>query len=553
MKHKIIPMILCLLLCMAFTPAAAFADNAKTAPDGIWTDYAAANFAEGSGTKDDPYQIATPEQLAKLAADINSGVGDKTHSKEHFKLTADLDLSAHRWIPIGTGPGANSFHSFSGYFDGNGKTISGLYVDESQYSAGLFGHFSGYEIKNLTIKDGYVKTGSGDRDGAGILIGSATEGYGMSISVENCSVSGTVESDSVATGGLAGYNSYGSYENCTADVTINGGGKAGGFVGEEFNGKYTDCVAKGKVNGSWSVGGFVGVLFFESEIEHCASYGKVTATNWNCGGFTGYVENGVKIKECVAFSDVESKVDGFEPKAGGFAGTIDGANGGNTISNSHAAGTLTMASSDYKAGGFAAVLVGSNSFNSCSFDVEKNAGLKAIGGETSADVDGVAASSTQVVKANICSDYDYKHEGTLVEGKDATCTEDGWKAYYKCEACGSLYANDDLTEMIDNPEVIKATGHEFGEWKVTKEATATEKGEKERTCSKCQLVEKADIPATGATDPVTDDISKSDSAKDNTDKSAETGDDSNIALYGILALLAAGGAAGAVIGRRRKA
>ena len=43
------------------------------APDGIWTDSAATTFAGGSGTKDDPYQIATPEQLAKLAADVNSG------------------------------------------------------------------------------------------------------------------------------------------------------------------------------------------------------------------------------------------------------------------------------------------------------------------------------------------------------------------------------------------------------------------------------------------------------------------------------------------------
>lgn len=546
MKHKIIPMILCLMLCMAFMPAAAYADNAKTAPEGKWTDSAADKFAGGSGTAEDPYQIATPEQLAKLAADINSGVGDKTHSKEHFKLTENLDLTAHRWIPIGTGPGANSFHSFSGYFDGNGKTISGLYVDESQYSAGLFGHFSGYEIKNLTIKDGYVKTGSGDRDGAGILIGSATEGYGMSISVENCSVSGTVESDSVVTGGLAGYNSYGSYKNCTADVTLNGAGKAGGFVGEDFSGTYRGCVAKGKVSGSWSVGGFAGILFYESNVEHCASYGKVTATNWNCGGFAGYVENGVRISECVAFSDVESKVDRFEPKLGGFAGTVNGSDGENTISNSHAAGTITMASSDYKAGGFAATLMGSNSFHSCSFDVEKNAGIKAVGGAASTDVDGVAEGSTQAVKANICKDYNNKHELRHVSEKAATCTEDGYKEYVICDACGTMYdAESDLMTIIAAPQVIKATGHKFGEWKINKEATATEKGEKERICSRCQFVEKVEIPATGG-------ASTADPAKDNADKSAKTGDDSTPALYGLLALLAAGCAAG-MLYRRRKA
>ena len=551
MKHKIIPMILCLLLCMAFTPAAAFADNAKTAPDGIWTDYAADKFEGGSGTKDDPYQIATAEQLAKLAKEVNSGIYGQTHSGEYFKLTKGIDLSAHRWIPIGSGT-ARSNHAFSGYFDGNNNTITGLYVDESKekYSAGLFGNFSGYEIKNLKIKDAYVKTASGeDTENAGILIGSATQGYGMTKNVTSCSVSGTVESDNARTGGLAGYNSYGSYENCTADVTINGAGRAGGFVGEDFSGKYKDCVAKGQVNGVWSVGGFAGVLFFESDVNHCASYGKVTATNWNCGGFAGYVENNVKISECVAFSNVESKVNSFDPKTGGFAGTVNGTDGENTISNSHAAGTITMASSDYKAGGFAAALESSNSFNSCSFDVEKNAGIKAIGGETSADIEGVSAGSTQAVKANICSDYDHKHELRHVSEKPATCIEDGYKAYVICDACGTMYdVESDLTKIIDAPEVIKAMGHKFGEWKVTKEATATEKGEKERVCSRCQFVEKAEIPAigtTGATDPAKD-------TKDNTDKSAETGDDSNAALYGLLALLAVGGAAGTLY-RKRKA
>ena len=525
MKHKIIPMIVCLMLCVALMPAAAFADSAKTtpaAPPGIWTDHAAEGFAGGSGTAEDPYLIETPEQLAKLAADINSGVGDKTHSKEHFQLTADLDLSAHRWIPIGTSITTPSFRPFFGYFNGNGKIITGMYVDESESgkNAGLFGNITGILLENITIKNGYVKASTengNDNDGAGILIGSATVSGGQNLGtkVQNCSVNGIVENVNGRAGGLAGYNAYSTYKNCTADVTINGAGTAGGFVGEDFSGKYKGCVAKGKVNGAWSV-----------------------------GGFAGHIRTNVQISNCVAFSDVESKVDGVETKTGGFAGTVDGTNGKNTISNSHAAGTITMASSDYKAGGFAAVLSGRNSFNSCSFDVEKNAGLKAKGGKEAeaADIEGVSAGSTQAVKANICRDYDYNHKGTLVEGKDATCTEDGWKAYYKCEACGSLYANDDLTEMIDNPEVIKATGHEFGEWKVTKEATATEKGEKERVCSRCQLVEKADIPATGTADP----------AKSNADKSAETGDASNPALYGLLALLAAGGAAGTLY-RKRKA
>ena len=540
MRNKIVYVLLCLMLCVAFIPAAAFADSeTPTVPATEWSDNAATAFAGGSGTEADPYLIEKPEQLAKLAADINSGVVDLDHSREYFKLTKDIDLSAHRWIPIGSGSANGSFHAFSGYFDGNDKTITGLRVDESDdhFSAGLFGNFTGYEIKNLKIKDAYVKTESGDdTENAGILIGSAAQGYGMTTSVKNCSVSGIVESGSARTGGLAGYNSYGTYENCTADVKVKGAGKAGGFVGEDFSGTYKNCTAEGNVSGSWSVGGFAGVLFSESKADHCAAQGKVTASDWNAGGFAGYVEEGVTISNCVAAGDVESTVDGWDPKVGGFAGTVDGHSKANTVSNSHAAGKVTSASKDIKAGGFAGALIETNNFASCSFDVEKNAALKAAGGNEAAEIEGVEAASTQKVKANVCRDYYGKHELKEVTGKAANCLEDGVETYWMCDNCGSMYSDKEQMTMITEPVVIKATGHKFGEWKVIKEATASEKGEKQRTCQVCQFVEKAEIPAAGA--PVND-------------KSAATGDSSMPILYGILALAALAGA-GAVIVTRKK-
>ena len=118
-------------------------------------------------------------------------------------LVNDLDLSVHRWIPIGGGAQANggSTYSFHGDFDGNGKTIRDLYVDESgrEFSAVLFGCYTGGMIKNLTVEDAYVKTEGeydedyyGYREAAGILIGDGTQGYGQETLVENCHVSGTV-------------------------------------------------------------------------------------------------------------------------------------------------------------------------------------------------------------------------------------------------------------------------------------------------------------------------------------------------------------------------
>lgn len=501
---------------------------AKDAPNGIWTDYAATDFAGGSGIAEDPWQIETAEQLAKLAVDVNSGIVDKTHAKEYFVLTADLDLSAHRWIPIGYGDSNDSFHAFSSYFNGNNKTITGLYVDETQegVSAGLFGNFSGYELKNIILSDAYVKASCKDRNAAGVLIGNASQGYGMSISVSDCKVSGTVENTNALSGGLVGYNSYGTYKDCVVDVEVIGGGKSGGFIGEDFNGIYQNCIVKGNVRGSWSVGGFAGVLFFESGVNKCASYGKVTASDWNVGGFAGYVESDVEIKNSVAFGDVESIVTDFEPKVGGFAGTNDGS----TITKSHSSGKITSSSKTYSPGGFVGNPNSNGIFIDNSFDVEKNPNLKAMGGSDSTDLTGVQTSTTKDVLSNICEDYYGEHDwndtmsvdkeatctesgeksfhcrrcdvtsGTqiidpkghhlqLVEEKPATCTEDGFEEYWKCEDCGLMYSDSNMINSISEPIVIKATGHKFGNWQIVREATEKQEGEQKRVCEVCKYEE----------------------------------------------------------------
>lgn len=154
---------LLLAVCMAFilAPITVRADVTTEK----WTDFAAADFAGGSGTKEEPYQIATPEQLAKLAADVNSGVPGQIHSGEYFKLTAPIDLSGKRWIPIGYGNASSK--SFSGYFDGNNQVIMGLYVDErgNNVCAGLFGVVVAISdetvLKNISIENAEIYAGYG--------------------------------------------------------------------------------------------------------------------------------------------------------------------------------------------------------------------------------------------------------------------------------------------------------------------------------------------------------------------------------------------------------
>lgn len=464
-KKRTLSLLLSMIVCIAMVPVAVFATGeGSTAvtpaaePAGVWSDYAATDFAGGTGNVDDPYQIATAGQLAKLAADINSGKGDKeyTHSGEYFILTENIDLSAHRWVPIGYYV-INEGHQFSAYFNGNNKKITGLYVKEERddYSAGLFGAVGGITIENVIIENGYVEANGQ----AGILVGNATQAYGCNKQFINCTVSGTVKNSSSTedgrqSGGLVGYNSYGSYENCTADVTVIGGGKTGGFAGEDFAGTYKNCIAKGKVSGAWSVGGFAGVLFSGTTVEKCASYGNVEAKDWNVGGFAGYIEENVKVNNCVSFGNVTSAVVGWAPKIGGFAGTV---NNNSKITNSHAAGVLTKAHETIDARGFAGVNDAST-YENCSFDVEKNTGIKAVGtadnnGSEGTDVGGVTGGSTQIVRSNICKDYENKHVLVKVEAKEATTAEAGNKEHWKCENCGTLYSDEAGNTAVSEAEI----------------------------------------------------------------------------------------------------
>jgi hypothetical protein len=108
-----------------------------------------AQFAGGSGSASDPYQIATPAQLAAMDAYANS-------EGLHFELTADIDLASYLgdatdvgnpgWLPIGSGSGA----AFLGNFNGNNHTISGLWVSRpADTSVGLFASIKSKDFRDL--------------------------------------------------------------------------------------------------------------------------------------------------------------------------------------------------------------------------------------------------------------------------------------------------------------------------------------------------------------------------------------------------------------------
>ena len=90
------------------------------------------------------------------------------------------------------------------------------------------------------------------------------------------------------------------------------------------------------------------------------------------------------------------------------------------------------------------------------------------------------------------------HDLNKTEAVEATCTDKGNIEYYICSTCGKYYSdNQGNTEIAEDSWIIDATGHSYGEWEITKEATCMEDGSKERTCSTCKEVEKETIAATG--------------------------------------------------------
>ena len=447
-----------LAVCMVITMNAVRAYADSGVQDTKWDDYAATEFAGGTGTKDDPYRIENGEQLAKLAKDVSAR---NTHKGEYFRLEKDVDLSAHRWIPIGD-YGGISYTSFEGFLDGNCKTISGMVVDQSKdkQSAGLFGHISnataGNEVgvKDLIIAnaalyvDESIMVGPAQDVSAGILVAGAmvNSGYKGTGVFENISVSGTITVKATngynKIGGLIGEDSRCIVRNCATDVTITGASNTGGMTGISCNTTFENCTAKGRISGLWGLGGFVGYATTsngndkttESTFTNCIADVAVKASDWNVGGFVGFAEFGT-FKNSASFGTVTSTVTGWEPRAGGFVGCA----GNVTFVNCHSASLVTCDRKD-TCGGFAGKFVVGTTAG-CSFDNQKNANLNGIG--TNDTEQQVEACITQKNLSNICVDVygDHHYAEELTVDQEATCSEEGSKSYHciRCDAKGKSF------------------------------------------------------------------------------------------------------------------
>lgn len=239
-----------------------------------WEDYAIApaDLAVNNGsTQDKAIRIGTANELAWLAAQVNSG---NNFRDLYVVMTENIDLTGYNWRPIGM-KSSNDSNYFCGYFDGDGHHISNITVSEEQpYYAGLFGFagdggnsLTGY-IKNLGIESGTIAaTGSANGYAGGIC------GQVNSIVIENCYNKATITSND-RTGGIAGRN-IGQIKNCYNAGTIKNGSsgkrRTGGIAGDNY--------------------GLSSSLSFNVSISNCYNIGTVeyaySNTNHICGGILG--------------------------------------------------------------------------------------------------------------------------------------------------------------------------------------------------------------------------------------------------------------------------
>ena len=246
----------------------------------------------GKGTEAEPFVLKTAEHLAWFRDYVNEGhpsacakiaddVEEIDMSTVCHKADIEKQVTELSWTPIG-----NSDNMYQGTFDGNGKTISNLYINATSGDAGFFGYAGNGSIKNITFDNAKVNSTGNN---TGILAG--YDGYCIIENIktlEKCSVEG-IEN----VGGIAG-STIGNIINCENHAMVMGASCVGGIVGY-YDGSYrsiTSCANYGFVTGSAAnVGGMVGYFIASpGTIQNCANYGDITGTS-NVGNLIGNAQS----------------------------------------------------------------------------------------------------------------------------------------------------------------------------------------------------------------------------------------------------------------------
>ena len=461
---------------------------------GAWAQ-TASQPSEGDGKTGNPYIITKAEELAWFRDQVNSGnnficakISDDVEVIDMSTVCHAEDKSQNlkelSWKPIGK---YDYGYQYRGTFDGNGKTITNLYINASQNNVGLFGCTYKGTIKNLTFEYANV-TNTGVF--TGFLVGYPDASNLRNIKISNtCQIKGGKE-----TGGIAGEFNGNAY-NCVNYATVQGNNRVGGLFGycSVENSSITTCANYGNVTAtSTDAGGLVG-SFISGTIQDCANYGDVKGTE-RVAGMAGYVSYG-KIQNVFNYGNISATNSTDAGMAFGNSdnGTTEGmvayysgaklnANGQEITIKAFGNGKP----SEDNATGFTEAQLRNGVV---AFQLQQNASSEAKWGQNLAndgDIYPVIGSEYQVYATEDllvnCKTYEvvtgsftnnptssairYQHGTTIHHAAiDATCTEAATKEYWQCQDCQRIYSDSQLIkELTDVTNAEKpALGHNYNE------------------------------------------------------------------------------------------
>jgi hypothetical protein len=375
----LVTLVVSVALCLAASPA--------------W-----AKYSGGSGTAQDPYQIAT-------AADMNAIGTDSNDFDKYFVVTTDIDMSS---IP---GTAYNRIYPFTGAFDGNGHTISNFSYTSATGGGGLISNVDGGVVKNLGLIDPNVDADCWLGSLAGSIEGGAT--------ISNCYVEGGRVSGRFNIGGLVGEIDTpegGTVSNCYAACNVTGSVfSIGGLVGRiesDSGGTVTKCYATGSVTlitnpyADGSVGGLVGSNRGGTITESYATGSVVGADTGygRIGGLVGSISSGTGITNCYATGSVSGTNE-----VGGLAGCNFG-----VITNSYSTGSVSGTS---EVGG----LVGNDTVGGDTGTATNSFWDKQTSGKDT------SAGGTSLMTADMQTRSTFTDAGWDFLGETANGTEDIWR------------------------------------------------------------------------------------------------------------------------------
>ena len=515
-KRKILAAALACIMTVGFIPTNAFA--AIDVSPSANADVSVHATLDGDGSETNPYKIEDADDLKEFAATVNDGeLSACAELMSNIDLNPGITFNADGSYSGGTPNQWTVIKDYKGVFNGNSKTIRGLYIDNTESYQGLFGKNTG-TIKNLGVIESYVSAGKDYTNGG--YVGSIVGRNDAKGTVENCYNTGYVNGTNNV-GGVAGYTS-GPIRNCynTGDITSSGntvGGVAGhsatsltdsyntgtvtggadtvgGVTGSAY-GIVENCYNTGDVIGtgdfSWEtnvggVAGSCGSYSMAGTVQNCYNTGDVTGSNALTGGVTGSIDKRGVVVNCYNTGSVESKA---------FAGGIAGENSHGTLKSCHNTGAAQGSEGE---GAIAGRLLGEYTVENTYYlsDTETKDGGRTEAQFASGEVAWLLndTQSAQVWKQNI-DNGEEKNSYPVLSGGDvyqvnqypscdqsgtpvkvysntnadilgahgvvqhvnekaATSTEDGNIEYWYCAGCGKHFADEALTEEISHEQTV---------------------------------------------------------------------------------------------------